>query len=440
MIYTLEIKSSSFTKTFAITVIRDTNDLLVGRMFVDEKLVSASTISVQSINKVVTLSVPDYYADKSNRLIVKAKFNGRDLGEIFGVANQDGYRTFSFDVAGEYIITISDQAGNKHYFNTTTEFNLSVLNNVIYRINDKEAVKNSYYNDPVILKVISIKKFYSDKNQPYVTEVVKLNGKLLEAKYYSKEIFDEYYVYSFTQYGSYEVTFTAYVGGVSEQNKVTTTATFTIINKNQARNMHEYIGLNGYQVTAIVKDGEDITNLIRQKTGNAIINQFALVGGTGSNIVGGNGKYTITVKAYLGSLVGYQEFSYNVWINDDTTALIETSIAPGSSTTKSIYLKMNLYQIYSKIGDCKVKLNGKTYITINSNTAAENKVSTYELKNDQTYNVTVETDNGNTLLSFVVTKKEPLNAVAIIVIVSVSVVGTALVVTFILLRKRMRVK
>ena len=204
--------------------------------------------------------------------------------------------------------------------------------------------------------------------------------------------------------------------------------------------MHEYIGLNGYQVSAIIKDGEDVTDLIREKTGNAIINQFALVGGTGSNVMGGNGKYTITIKAYLGNLIGYQEFTYNVWVNDDTTALIESSIEPGSSTTKTIYLKMNLYQIYSKIGDCQVKLNGKTYITINSKSAFENKISTYELTLNQTYNVTVETENGNTLLSFVVTKKEPLNTVAIIVIVSVSVVGTALVVTFILLRKKMKVK
>ena len=101
---------------------------------------------------------------------------------------------------------------------------------------------------------------------------------------------------------------------------------------------------------------------------------------------------------------------------------------------------MNLYQIYSKIGDCTIKLNGKKYITINSSTASSNTISTYELKSNQKYNITVETESGNTLLSFVVTKKEPLNTVAIIVIVVVSVVATGLTVTFILFRKRMRVK
>ena len=441
-IYTIQSTKTSYSKTFAITQIKATTDLLIGRMFVDEKTVAANAISVESTNKVVTLTIPDYYGDASNKLVVSAKFNGRDLGVITGTQSQDGYyRTYNFDVAGDYIISISDQAGNVHLFNGTTQnFALSVLNNVMYRINGKEPIKNSYYNDTVVLNVINIKKFYADKNQPYVTEVVKLNNNVLDSNKYSKVDNGTYYTYTFSDYGSYSVTLTAYVGSVAEQNKVETTATFTIINQNQARNVHEYIGLNGYQITSIIKDNVDITNQIRQKTGNAILNQFALVGGTGDNIVGGNGRYTITVKAYLGSLVDYEEFTYNVWLNDDTSALIETSIAPGSATTKTIYLKMNLYQIYSKIGECKIKLNGKTYVTINADTASENKISTYGLTTNQTYNVTVETDNGNTLLSFVVTKKEPLNTVAIIVIVAVSLVGTALAVTFVLLRKKMKVR
>lgn len=444
-IYTITNTKIDYSKSIAITQIKSTTDLFAGKkMLIDETPIGANAISMQSLSKIVTLTIPDSYGDKNNKLVVNAKFNGANLGEINGIEieTQNGfYRTFSFEVAGEYTISINDQAGNVHLFNGTTQnFELSVLNNVIYRINGKEPIKNSYHNDPVILNVINIKKFYADKNQPYVTEVVQLNGNVIDNKQYSKVDNGSYYTYTFDKYGSYDVTFTAYVNSISEQNKIVTSATFTIINQNQARNMHEYIGLNGYQITSIVKDNADITNLIKQQSGNAVLNQFAIVGGTGDNVIGGNGRYTITVNAYLGNLIGYQSFTYNVWINDDTTALIESNVQPGSATTKTIYLQLNLYQIYSKIGECKVKLNGKTYITINGNTASENKISTYQLTNNQTYNVTVETDNGNTVLSFVLTKKEPLNTVAIIVIVTVSVVGSALAVTFVVLRKRMRVR
>ena len=48
--------------------------------------------------------------------------------------------------------------------------------------------------------------------------------------------------------------------------------------------------------------------------------------------------------------------------------------------------------------------------------------------------------SGNTISSFVVTKVEPLNTVAIIVIVVISVAAVGLTVTFILLRKKMRVR
>ena len=442
-IYQLTSKTVvSFSKLFAITQIRSTTDLLLGKFYIDNKQVSASKISAQSISEIVTITIPSYYSDKTNKLVLSVTYNNKLIGKINGVLSPDEeYMTYSFDVAGDYTISVSDQAGNIHLFNGTTQkFALSVLNDVIYKINSKDPIKNSYYNSSVILNVLSINKFYADKNQPYVTESVTLNNVQIDTTRYNKINNGTYYTYTFDEYGSYVVTFTAYIGSVAEQNKVSTTATFTIINPNEAKRVHEYIGLNGYQVNSIIKDNVDVTNVIKNKIGTATLNQFALFGGTGNNVIGGNGRYTITVNAYLGNILGYQEFTYSVWINDDTSALIESSIQPGSSTTKTIYLKMNLYQIYSKIGDCTIKLNGKKYITINSSTASSNTISTYELKSNQKYNITVETESGNTLLSFVVTKKEPLNTVAIIVIVVVSVVATGLTVTFILFRKRMRVK
>lgn len=441
-IYRIDGKNNTYSKSFAVTQVPASTDLLLGKMTIDEIPVSSKSQNAQSTKQNVAVTLPNYAGIKGNTLLVKCSFNGKDLGYIDGVTSEDGSkRTYNFTVAGEYVLSIYDQAGNVHLFNgTTPKFTLLVLNNVTYKVNGQEPIQNAYYNSAVDLTVTNITKFYADEEQPYVTETVMINNKFVDTSRYSKTKNSTTYSYRFSEYGSYVVTFTAYVGGVEEKNKITTVASFTIINQNESRKLHEYIGLNGYEIVSIVKDNTDITNSIKQYQGASSLSQFAIFGGTGSDVVGGNGRYTITVNAYLGNLVGYGLFSYNVWINDDANAIIESSIAPGSATTKTIYLKMNLYQIYSEVGECFVKLNGETFITINESSASQDQISTYQLTSNKAYNVTVETKSGNTILSFVVTKNEPLNTIAIIVIVVVVVVVTAVVVTFILFRKKMRVR
>lgn len=444
IIYTIadENNKSTYTKSFAVTQVVASTDLILGKMKLNGNTVLSRTQSTQSTANPVTLQIPNYFGIKSNKLLVRISFGDRDLGFVDGILSEDETtRTYTFAVAGEYVISVSDQAGNVHLFNgTTPNFELLVLNNVTYTVNGQDPIQNAYYNTAVDLVVTNITKFFADEKQPYVTEVVMLNNKQIDTTRYSRTKNSTAYSYRFSEYGSYVITFTAYIGSVSETNKITTTASFTIINQNESRKLHEYIGLNGYEITSIVKDNTDITSQIKQSQGVDSLTKFAIFGGSDSSVVGGNGKYTITVNAYLGELIGSEDFSYNVWINDDANAIIESSIAPGSSTTKSIMLQMNLYQIYSEVGECTVKLNGGDYITINANSASQNTISTYELTANKTYNVTVVTSSGNTILSFVVTKKEPLNTVAIIVIVVVSVVAVALTVTFILFRKKMKVR
>ena len=298
------------------------------------------------------------------------------------------------------------------------------------------------FNDAVTLSVLQTDSFvnFYDEEGKYrkFTISTTLNGSP-----YSETFVNGNYV--FNSYGTYYVTLKGYITDIAniteedaENYRVQTELKFTILNPNEAKLMHEYIGLNGYEVVKIEKNGNDITDLIKEQLDIGTINQFAIFGGQDG--VGGNGNYVITVSAQIDKIIGEKEFSYSVWINKDTEILILCDIAEGDSTTKNIHIKMNLYQIYSKVGECKIKINGEDFISVNSASAANNVISTYTLRQYRRYNITLETNSGNTIMSFVVTKVEPLNSVAIAVIVISSVVVTGLVVTFIILRKRMRVK
>ena len=202
--------------------------------------------------------------------------------------------------------------------------------------------------------------------------------------------------------------------------------------------MHEYIGLNGYEVTKIVKNGVDVTSQIRENLGTATINKFAISGL--ENGIGGSGLYQITVKVSVDKITADRQFDYQVWINNDNELLISTSIDKGGATTKPINLTLNLYQIYSRIGECYLKVDGETLVSINQNTATNDVATVYTITENARHNVTLETADGNTLVSFVVTKNEPLNTVAIIVIVASCLAVAGLTITFILLRKKMRVR
>ena len=84
-------------------------------------------------------------------------------------------------------------------------------------------------------------------------------------------------------------------------------------------------------------------------------------------------------------------------------------------------------------------LNGKD-ITLSTPSSEKLDYSTYTLNTTGDYNFKITTVSGNTLMSFTVTKAEPLNTVAILVIVlSVIAVG-AVTIIFVRMRKKIRVK
>ena len=102
-------------------------------------------------------------------------------------------------------------------------------------------------------------------------------------------------------------------------------------------------------------------------------------------------------------------------------------------------LTFNKYLIYQQIGNAIIKINDEESIIINAETSSVNQITNFELSENDVYLVQLQTDTGNTVLSFKLIKKAPLNSVAIfLIIVAVLIIGT-LTFVFIKLRTKMRV-
>ena len=383
--------------------------------------------------KKVVLSLPSCFANEANILRLRVVYEDKDLGFVANHENNDRIE-LKLSVAGQYKIYVYDLAGNQQSFGGTPYFELSLINNFVYKLNGEIGIYNSIYNSAVSLTIEKQSNFLSNSSGNVFTISCTNNGETFNPTYSNG-------VYLFDSYGTYHITLKGYLNKDTSGNlidEVITQIKFTILNANEARLMHEYIGLNGYEVTKIVKNNTDITDLIKESLGTSTINKFAISGL--KDAIGGSGVYEITVTAILDEIVGERQFTYSVWINNDKDLLIIPSIPEGSSTTKNITLQANLYQIYSKIGECELKINGNVVATISEASALSNTITTFTIATDNRHVVTLETMSGNTIMSFVVTKIEPLNSIAIIVIVITSLVATALTITFILFRKRMRVR
>ncbi|MGN1221729.1 MAG: hypothetical protein ACI4TT_00675, partial [Christensenellales bacterium] len=432
-----EVSSLNYEKYIAVTKVNYSKNILGNKFTINDNQISSQKLATVTTNT-VKITMPAYNEATGNQIQVQIYYNSQYVGYLKDYTlNADGsVMTFELNDSGTYMIYVNDLAGNTQWFNDSTYFTLYVLNNVVYKLNGNYGINNSVYNTSVTLSFDETQTLFTRQEisgssyKSYIAVNATLNGK----SYIPTRNADNYV---FSSYGSYTVRLSGIINNDTE-NPIVTEVKFSILNENEAKVAHEYIGLNGYEVTNIVKNGIDITDDIRQKLNMLTLNSFAISGGV--NSVGGNGHYEITVKVNNSNLSPTQYFTYKVWINNDTDALILCNIKEGESTTGDIQIQLNLYQIYSKIGECVIRVNGERYVTINANSAQSNSVSTYNFSTNQRYNVTLETNSGNTLLSFVVTKVEPLNTVAIIVIVVASLVAVGLTITFILLRKKMKIR
>lgn len=419
--------------------------------------------------------------------------------------------------SGKYQIQIYDIVGQTHRFGTaimSTTFTLTILNDIIFYVNNESPIANATYNDSVILSLVDISN-YSWEN----TGTIKvLKNNVIYTDYVQNGT-----TWTFKDAGHYKVTLTTKTSTATEST-ITAEYSFTIIDKNESKLIYDFAKISGYTVESIqqveygtysennasmiklqelknkfnslnsdnfkleltklftsilssslsdnelaetvqtmvgnIKDKteystyenfetdllslyaeelnlyrlKDITNLIKNLYGVATIQNFSL-----SNDTTGVGKYLITINVKEQELIPEQTYSFVVWINNEIP-VIQSSRDFGSSATSAVTISYNPSLIYQQVGNSYIALNGVRMATIDASREDENAISTFTFGEPGTYFVQVYSESGTLLSSQRITIDVPLNTAAIILIVVGCLVVVAVIVIFVVLRTKMKIK
>ena len=143
----------------------------------------------------------------------------------------------------------------------------------------------------------------------------------------------------------------------------------------------------------------------------------------------------------VASISNYKEFEFYVWINEEYPT-ISSSHAYGTSTKDKIKLSYNPNSIYSMIGNSKIVITrGKTVVdTIVIDENSVNAIENYTISVKGEYWIQIYTEDDKLITSYKITKEEPLNGPAVLALVIGGVGITALIILFIILRRRAKFK
>ena len=382
--------------------------------------------NIKDTSDYIDISFPAFNLDKGNPIFLDYSFNGTYVETISNTSGQ--LNTLRLTNAGIYSLTFYDLAGNiqKYSFtaNKANSFTISLINNVLYTINNNNPVQNEIFNSEVVLEIIN-KQLYDAEN---VDIKAKRNGK--EIKLVNSE--DSYDTYIFKDQGYYTITMTATVTGDiasgTGPTAIKTEYNFIIVNEKQAQRSFNIPLNKDFTITRVLRENVNITNTLSNNK------ELWLSAGDEKT---GSGIYTITISAYVPQTKTYRSFTFKVWINDEVPVII-SSLDFGKDTTKQITLSFNKNLIYQQIGDSIIRISGMADIIINEDTATENIRESITLVQNREYTIQVLTADGKVITSYKLIKKEPLNTVSIIIIVISSVVAIGLVITFIMLRKHIK--
>ncbi len=397
--------------------------------------------------------------------------------------------------SGEYTIQIMDIVGQQHRFGTQNRdaFTLTILNNVNYKINNANPIENQTFNDQVTLTLMNEDR-YSWNSGGFI-KVLRNNQE--ETNYITQGR-----SWTFTLAGYYSVYIeTPISSNTTTPIKISATAHFTILDKNESKTVYDFAKISGYSVTKVekIEYNSDLAELINLIVTNAttidadssysaqVLNSFKQYNEnviTQNNITTvtqlaeylnsidsnsllytyidvtptiksiyeteviqsfkitpdnlGVGRYRIYVKVEGSELTAAQSYSYDIWINNEEPTLT-SSRAFGSSSTSSFIISFNPSIIYSQIGNSYIKINNTIIETINDSNQA-NVVRSYRVSAPGTYLVQVYSNSGSLISSQRITIDVPLNTAAIILIVVAVIVVVGVIVIFILFRTRMKVK
>lgn len=403
----------------------------------------------------IYLHFPKYFLTPSNKISVKVYCN--DILQDVSVQDSSNLNRYEIAISqtGIYTFEFEDQAGNKHIFNNTSQsenndkyvYTIRFFNDVIVKVNNESALPYKIFNGNVILEIDNdFYKIYNTNPKPefkifrngveLTTEQLATSLQLAN-NLENKMLNNSCVVLSEIGYYEFYVTASITLNG-KLYTLDTKTYTVLIVDEEESRRAFEFVSLENYEITKVVKDNVDVTS---NYLVNGKITNFYTYLSTEDETNKGN--YELTFK-YLGtSTVKEQTFVVKFKINTSTPVII-SSIDKGSTTTNKITISFNAKNLYNELGSCKVVIqsggiNYGNYV-INKDTIGSMGLVNLELTASGTYYIQVMTASGDIVDSFKVVKKEPLNTVAILLIVGgcLLVVGGGLL--FYFLRRRMRVK
>ena len=403
--------SFNYSKMFAVTKVANSSDFMDAQLIINDHI-TATGNSYKTIETPTNLSWPMFNSNVGNTIFVDYYYNGIFVNTLQEVNSID------LTESGVYTFYFTDLAGNTQLFGNYNNYEILLINNVLFSINDTSPIEDAMFNEEVYLKIEKQDEY--DYRTLFITAT--LNGQSI-----SLNKSGDYY--EFDDYGYYQILMAAEIN----DTEISSEYSFTITSKNQARLSFDYNPRTGYEITTIYKDGVDVTSRFKEDYESSTLTRLFL-----SPAEGGIGRYEISVTAIYEGLRPSQNFSFETWINDEQPMIV-SSLDEGQITTDKIILQFNKKLIYQQIGECVIRINNYTSVTINETTAQVDEVTNLSLDQNTDYLVQLQTLTGNTILSFKVTKKAPLNSVAIFIIVAVSIIVSFLLLMFLRLRTRMKV-
>lgn len=441
--------SPYYTK-IAISYIPKTNSILTSNQFVYETNDAMQT-PLTSTNAFITVTQNDadvnsitikfngYYAIPEN--IITAKLES--MGLVQTISSSNSVTSFTLSKSGDYTLSFTDVAGNTHLFTDTQGieqnyfYQIRFIKGVPYLINGNSPINNAIYNDKAIITLpTALSGVYDSGGKPSIvvykndveTTVQAVNGE-----------------YILDESGYYKVYFNARVGGKELRQE---SYEFLILASKEYRSTFEYSEYGNYEIASVLRNGTDITSLLRQNYNLSSQDAFKTLAISLYDEKTGQGNYSVTILTNSGEFITEnnqlvpQSFTVNFIIKEIGVLPIKISLDEGASTTKAIKIEFNALDLYEEIGECKLiyanqelkideaylsSLNGENYVKL-------------EITETGTHFVQVYSAGDNLLYSYKVIKSEPLNTVSILLIVLGVSTAIGITITVVLLRRRMKIK
>lgn len=389
-----------------------------------------------SFNQLI-LKWSNYFGLSENKIYLIVEKDGRNIETPVYYEDNNNICYTILDTSGLYKIYIWDYAGNKQKFGTKDYFELIFLKDAHFSMTftnngeeiKTEAIDKGVFNGSVKITLENVRKFYLSSSANKLTAL--RNGRDYTPEYNSTTT-----TYTFNRVGYYQIYFSATaINGVEVREQV---YTFTILNPNESRYAFSYSSFSNYMITKVLKN-DGIVDTVEK---NDMENKDSLyVSYYDENT--GLGLWTVTIDTNKKLNISANtnettKFTFSFLIRSAVPP-IEVSATEGSTSTGTIKVSFNAENIYNAVGDCILSFGSEEF-RINANTIKAIGVRTVEITEAGTYYIQVTTESGNLLYSYMVIKKDPLNAWAIVAIVLGSVVAIAVVIIIIKLRKRIKVK